>query len=339
MEHNAPNPGLIFDTVTAYQKAAALNSALDLSLFTAIAAGHTTPEAIAAQTQASVRGIRALCDYLTIHGFLNKTALPPTPAYSLTQDSAIFLDEKSPAYLGSIRLFLATGDIKESFNHLTDAVRNGRTALPGQGSVDFDDPVWQSFARDMMPLMMPPAQYIAQQVASLKPCRVLDVASSHGAFGISIARANPAASVMALDFPGVLPVTRENVASAGLNAQFSFLPGDIFTADLGGPYDVVLLTNLLHHFSVEKNITMLRRIHQSLAPKGRVMTLEFVPNEDRITPPSSAAFSLVMLSTTAEGDAYTFAEFDQMFRAAGFARSEIVDVPQSIEQLITTYTE
>ncbi|MEP7364597.1 MAG: methyltransferase [Acidobacteriota bacterium] len=339
MEPNAPNPALIFDTITAYQKAAALNSALELSLFTAIGAGFTTPEAIAAHTKASPRGVRTLCDYLTIHGFLNKTALPPSPAYSLTQDSALFLDEKSPAYVGSIRLFLSSGDIKEAFQNLTGAVRNGRTALPGQGSVDFDDPVWQDFARAMMPIAMPAAQFIAQQLGTLKPCRVLDIAASHGAFGIAIASANPAASVMALDFPGVLPVTRENVGAAGLNAQFSFLPGDVFDADLGGPYDVVLLTNLLHHFSPARNIEMLTRIRESLAPGGRVMTLEFVTNADRITPPPSAAFSLVMLASTAEGDAYTFAEFERMFQAAGFPRSEMADVPQSVQQLITSYTE
>ena len=337
METNTPNPGLIFDTILAYQKAAALTTALDLSLFTAIGAGHTTPEAIAAHTQADARGVRVLCDYLSVHGFLVKTAFPPEPAYALTQDSAVFLNEKSPAYMGSIRLFLHGGDIRESFNHLTDAVRAGRTALPGEGSVDFDDPIWQSFARAMMPMMMPAAQFIAQQVAGLNPCRVLDVATSHGAFGISIARANPAARITAMDFPGVLPVTREHVAAAGLNEQFSFLPGDVFTSDLGGPYDVVLLTNLLHHFSVERNIGMLRRIHEVLAPGGRVMTLEFVPNTDRISPPIPAGFSLVMLASTVEGDAYTFEEFARMFKAAGFPRNEIMDVPNSIQQLITSY--
>jgi 2-polyprenyl-3-methyl-5-hydroxy-6-metoxy-1,4-benzoquinol methylase len=337
MERQAPNPALIFETITAYQKAAALATALDLGLFTAIGAGYTSAEAIATHTQASVRGIRSLCDYLTVHGFLNKTALPPDPAYALTLDAAAFLDEKSPAYLGSIRLFLSSGDIKESFNKLTAAVRQGRTALAGQGSVDFDDPVWQDFARAMMPITVPSAQFLAQRVAQLRPCRVLDVAASHGSFGMAIARTNPAASVMALDFPGVLPVTRENVAAAGLNAQFSFLPGDIFQAELGGPYDIVLLANLLHHFSPERNTDMLRRIRAVLAPGGRVMTLEFVPNADRITPPASAAFSLVMLASTVEGDAYTFAEFERMFQAAGFPRNEIVDVPQSMQQLITSY--
>jgi 2-polyprenyl-3-methyl-5-hydroxy-6-metoxy-1,4-benzoquinol methylase len=131
-------------------------------------------------------------------------------------------------------------------------------------------------------------------------------------------------------------VTRENVAAAGLNAQFAFLPGDVFEAEVGGPYDVVLLTNLLHHFSAERNIMMLRRIRESLAPGGCVMTLEFVPNADRITPPPSAAFSLVMLASTVEGDAYTFAEFERMFQAAGFGSNAVEDVPHSVQQLITS---
>lgn len=337
MPANEPNPGLFFDTLSGYQRAYVLNAALDIGLFTAIADGFTTPEAIATHTHSSPRGVRILCDHLTVQGFLSKTALPPHPAYALTHDSAVFLNEHSPAYVGAVRLFFLNDELTSGFRNATKAVRAGRTALTGQGTIDFDDPVWQEFARAMMPMMMPAAVHMAQQLAALNPCRVLDVAASHGAFGISIVRANPAAHVTALDFPGVLPVTREHVAVAGLNANFSFIEGDAFEVDLEGPYDVILLPNLLHHFSPARNIALLKRLLPVLAPGGRVMTLEFVPNEDRITPPVSASFAMVMLASTAEGDAYTFAEFQEMFRAAGFARNEIVDVPHSMEQLITSW--
>ena len=54
---------------------------------------------------------------------------------------------------------------------------------------------------------------------------------------------------------------------------------------------------------------------------GRAVTLEFVPNEDRISPPDAAGFSLMMLAATPSGDAYTFSELDRMLRNAGFSRS------------------
>jgi hypothetical protein len=89
----------------------------------------------------------------------------------------------------------------------------------------------------------------------------------------------------------------------------------------------VLLTNFLHHFDVPTNEKLLRKVHAALGEGGRAVTLEFVPNDDRISPPGVAGFSLVMLAGTPAGDAYTFAEFDQMFKNAGFSKNEIREIP------------
>ena len=67
------------------------------------------------------------------------------------------------------------------------------------------------------------------------------------------------------------------------------------------------------------------------------MTLEFIPNPDRVSPPQAAAFSLMMLGTTPTGDAYTFSELETMFRNAGFARNEMHELPPSIERVIVSY--
>ena len=64
------------------------------------------------------------------------------------------------------------------------------------------------------------------------------------------------------------------------------------------------------------------------------MTLEFVPNEDRITPPEAASFAVMMLGSTPAGDAYTFSELEQMMTAAGFGKSEIHALPPSIQQVV-----
>ena len=66
------------------------------------------------------------------------------------------------------------------------------------------------------------------------------------------------------------------------------------------------------------------------------MTLEFVPNDDRVSPPMVAEFSLIMLATTPEGDAYTLKEYEQIFRAAGFARTEQQTLPGSMEQVLVS---
>ncbi len=106
--------------------------------------------------------------------------------------------------------------------------------------------------------------------------------------------------------------------------------------DYGEGYDVVLLTNFLHHFDPPTNEKLLRKVHAALADGGRAVTLEFVPNDDRVSPLGVAGFSLVMLAGTPSGDAYTFAEFDRMFKNAGFSKSEIHELPQVVQQLIVS---
>ena len=98
----------------------------------------------------------------------------------------------------------------------------------------------------------------------------------------------------------------------------------------------MLITNFLHHFDASTNELLLRKVYAALGAEGRAVTLEFVPNEDRVSPPITAAFSMTMLGTTPSGDAYTFAEFDQMFGSAGFARSEMFTLPMP-EQVIVSY--
>ena len=105
---------------------------------------------------------------------------------------------------------------------------------------------------------------------------------------------------------------------SGLESRYHTIAGDAFQQDLGSGYDLVLLTNFLHHFSVPTCEALLRKVHRALAPGGRVITLEFIPHDDRVTPPPVAEFNLIMLATTPEGTPATFREYEQMFAAAGF---------------------
>src|SRR5258706_112386 len=113
----APSPALLFDTINAYQKTAAIKAAIELDVFTAMADAPVTVEIIATHCDASPRGIRILCDYLAVLGFLTKSG----DQYALTPDSAVFLNPKSPAYLGGTLEFLLSSEIKDAFDHFTDA--------------------------------------------------------------------------------------------------------------------------------------------------------------------------------------------------------------------------
>jgi hypothetical protein len=91
----------------------------------------------------------------------------------------------------------------------------------------------------------------------------------------------------------------------------------------------VLLTNFLHHFDPPTNVSLLKKVRGALKPGGRAATLEFVPNEDRVSPPMPAAFSMIMLTTTAAGDAYTLKELTAMYDEAGFREVTPHPIPMS----------
>jgi 2-polyprenyl-3-methyl-5-hydroxy-6-metoxy-1,4-benzoquinol methylase len=300
-----------------------------------MAHGPRTAAELARACQAAPRGIGILADYLTILGFL----LKHDDRYELTPDARIFLVKESPAYLGGAIGFMLSPELKRCFEELTAAVRKGGTAISEHGTVSHDNPIWVNFARAMAPLMAMPAQLLAALIGgpSDRPLKVLDVAAGHGLFGITIAQHYRQAQITALDWPNVLAVASENAQRAGVADRHCLLPGSAFDVAWGGPYDIVLLTNFLHHFDVPTCEQLAGKAFAALAPKGRALTLEFIPNADRISPPGTATFALVMLATTAHGNAYTFEEFESMFAHAGFARSEFHPLPPTTQQAVVSH--
>jgi 2-polyprenyl-3-methyl-5-hydroxy-6-metoxy-1,4-benzoquinol methylase len=329
---SAPAPTLFFETMNAYQRTSALKGAIQLDVFTAIGEGKTTVNAIAARCQTSERGMRILCDYLVIIGFLTKDGT----VYALTPESAMFLDRRSPAYLGSAERFLGSPTLVDAYKDMAAMVRKGGEIMSEHGTMDPEHPVWVEFARSMAPMMAMPAESIAKLIGAPAGTtwKVLDIAAGHGLFGIAIARHNPNAAIVAIDWAQVLEVARENAARAGVASRYQTLPGSAFDLEFGGGYDIVLLTNFLHHFDTATCETLLRKVCAALKPGGRAVTFEFVPNEDRVSPPAAASFSMMMLGTTESGDAYTFSEFDRMFRSTGFSHSELHPIPPVVGQVI-----
>ena len=282
-----PSPELFFANASAYQQTAALRAAIELEIFTAIGDGAGTVPAIAAQCKASERGTRILCDYLTIMGFLIKT----DGTYRLTPDSTVFLSKRSPAYLGGTLEFLAASDVVRHFDDLASTVRRGAIEKSDSTVAD-ENPVWQKFARAMMPMMMMPAQAMADILgaAGAGPIKVLDIAAGHGIFGIVIAQRNPQAEVVAVDWAGVLTVAAENAAKMGVAARHKNLPGDAFKVDFGAGYDVALMTNFLHashrhlHGAADE-------VAAALKPGGRIAILGSC-RTTIASPPGPASFAI-----------------------------------------------
>jgi SAM-dependent methyltransferase len=317
------------EMLNGFQVSAMLKAAIDLGLFTAIAAGAGSVAALAARCQASAHGIETLCNSLTVLGLLEKS----DGAYRLEPEASAFLDERSPGYMGGMARFLVAPEMLRNWSDVAGVVRRGGPV--GLANVAPEAPIWVEFAKGMGSF----AAFTAARMAALivkggKPAKVLDIAAGHGLFGIEIAKAAPDANIVAQDWPQVLEVARANAAAAGVLDRWSGLPGSAFDVALGGGYDAVLLTNFLHHFDVQTCVGMLRRSFDALAPGGRVATLEFVTNEDGVSPPAAAMFSMAMLVSTPKGKVYRYSELEAMHSAAGFGDCELIELPPTPQRLV-----
>lgn len=328
------SPDLIFETITAYQSSFALAACIRLELFTKIRTEGSTAAEIASACGTTEKGARVLADAMTVRGFLKKQ----NDTYKLTDVAEKFLRKGSETYLGGTVEFMLNPKLMEGFRRIDEAAVRGGTVIPDEGTLAAEDPVWIDFARGMMPMMVPAAMAIADLLEwdTDKPIKVLDIAASHGVFGLMIGRKYPNAEIYGLDWKNVLPVAVENAERFGMSDRYHTIEGSAFEVDFGVGYDVVLLTNFLHHFNPETNTELIKKIGESLNPGGKIITLEFVPNDDRISPQREALFSSVMLASTPEGDAYTFSEFEKMFTDAGFDNNRHIPLPPTPQHLIVS---
>lgn len=329
------SPAVIFEALHRYQQSMALKGAIDLELFTHIARGAVTAGEIAKRCQANERGVRILCDFLTVMGFLHKS----DGVYSLSRESSVFLDKQSPAYMGTVTGFLCHPRNVGRFQDVAELVRNGGPA-DGAGHMSPDNDIWVEFATSMVPMVILAAQGVAKAVADPgRSIKVLDIAAGHGMFGISIARSNPAAEIVAADWKNVLKVATTNATRAGVLGRFHTIAGNVLEVNLGTGYDLVVISNFLHCLDAAANLRLLKKVHAALKPGGQVATVEFLPNEDRVSPPLAASFALNMLGGTKGGDVYPLRELDQMFRAVGLGDSRVLPLDPTPLSLILTGRE
>ncbi|MBV9568094.1 MAG: class I SAM-dependent methyltransferase [Hyphomicrobiales bacterium] len=239
--------------------------------------------------------------------------------------------------MGSVIDFLAAPEMISLWldGDPAEFVRNGGST--GLANIASDHPLWVKFAEAMVPFIRPVAAALAEKVAALPtPARrVLDIAAGHGMFGISVAQAVPQAEITAIDWKPVLAVAKNNAEAAGIADRYRALPGSAFELEWGEGFDLVLLTNFLHHFDQKTCVGLLEKSRKSLGPNGQVFAVEFVPNEDRVSPPFPAMFAFMMLGSTPHGDAYTARELEEMGRQAGFKKISVEPVPPTPQSFVT----
>lgn len=310
-----------------------LGAAVELDLFTHIAAGKTGAQQIAAAANASEQATRRLLDALCGLGYLKKTG----HSYRLTRSAAEHLVRGKPLYMGDAAMIGKM--LMGAWSMLAEVVRNGRP-FQNQGSVDER----QAFFAKLVPAIFPSSFLAASAAVKRLPAaarrkirRILDVGAGAAAWSIPFAKAIKGARVTVADYPAVTQVTREYVERWGVADRYDYLEGDFRETDFGtGGFDLAILGHILHGEGPDWSKRLLKRTCDALAGGGMLLIGEFVPNDERSAPALPLLFGLNMLINTPAGDVFTMREYRAWLTEAGFKRVTTIAAPHVSPLILAT---
>ena len=292
-----------------------LIAAVELDVFTKIAAGRRTVSALSKACKASPRGLQAILNELTAEKFLRKSG----SKYLLGPEADCFLVRGRPDYLGEyvVRMKFSWQEWKD----LAGVVRRGRP----RHAVNREATGARFFPK-LAEVLFPGNFLIARDVATkLLPgrrrqgWRILDVGCGAAPWSIAFALRDPTTRVSALDLPEVLKVTKRFAARHGVGKQYEYLPGTLQKRDFGRDrYNLILLGHILHSVGARGNRVLIRRCRRALKKGGQLLVIEINPNARRDGPVFPLIFAVNMLMFTDEGDAFPFEEIRSWCREAGF---------------------
>jgi ubiquinone/menaquinone biosynthesis C-methylase UbiE len=311
-----------------------LEAAIRHRIFDVLDNGPKTISELQKETGASERGLAAIMNALVGLNFLSKDQ---QDRFSLTPESATFLVSTKPGFQGGLIRHCSQHLIPKWLN-LNEIVGTGRPVeavnQQEQGS-DF----FQEFVNDIFPMSYPAAQTLARHLdlkSARQPVRVLDLAAGSGVWGIALAQSSDQVRVTAVDWSGVIPVTRKTVSGFGLADRFSFIEGDLLQVDFGSDYTVATLGHILHSEGRERSKALLAKTFHALAPGGIIAIAEFLVNPDRRGPVNGLFFAVNMLVNTDTGDTYSFEEIGEWLREAGFVNARTIESPGPSPLILAT---
>jgi 2-polyprenyl-3-methyl-5-hydroxy-6-metoxy-1,4-benzoquinol methylase len=298
----------------AFRESRLLLSAIELKVFSVLDKHMMTSEEVAkkinANSKATDRLMNALCGFELLKKVKGK--------FYNSDLSAKYLVEGKPEFMGNL---YHTNNLWNSWSNLTDSVVKGASVGGDQNKQEKNDWV-ESFISAMHYRGVHQGKILSMMIDLANIKSILDVGGGSAAFSMEIVKKNSAITATILDLPHVIPLTKKYVDEAGLINNFGFIEGNYLTKDFSGPYDLILLSAIVHINSYEQNKMLIKKCADSLNKNGMIIINDFVMNEDRTQPAYGALFSLNMLVGTECGDTYTEGEMREWFESAGLTKIE-----------------
>src|SRR3989441_3905856 len=318
-----PTPDRILDLGTGFWGSKTLLSAVELGLFSELAAGPLERETLRERFGLHPRSARDFFDALVALGVLERR----DSVYANTPETDLFLDRAKPTYVGGL-LEMLNARLYGFWGSLSEALRTGQPQNEAKKGEDFfallysDAARLRQFLQAMTGVSLGAARAIAQKFPWKDYRTFADVGAAQGAVAVQVALAHPALTGSGFDLPVVRPVFEQYVASFGLSDRLRFQPGDFF-ADPLPEADVLIMGHILHDWDLEQKRLLLRKAHEALPRGGALIVYEAIIDDERRANAFGLLMSLNMLIETAGGFDFTGADCAAWMREVGFRKAYV----------------
>ncbi|MHC4427295.1 MAG: methyltransferase [Planctomycetota bacterium] len=318
----ANQPSLDLDTIRAIVdvvghsvaawRAQVLGVAVRLGLFEAVAEGGKTVDELCEQLKCPPRSLERLLIAAHACKLLDREG----DRYIPSECTAKTLVPGRPGYVGNwIRLM---HQWSRAWGDLEQAVRTGKNVERPELHLGEN----AEYTRDFILGMHDYAHYRGTDVLKfldLTGCKkLIDVGGGPGTYSIMFCQQYPELAATIFDLPEVLEIAKENVEEASLSDRVRMQPGNYYTDELGGEYDVAFLSDMLHQESAETGKMIVEKSYRALASGGRIVIQAMFLDDDDSGPEWPALHNLLMLLIYEGGKAYSMAETIPWLEQAGF---------------------
>ncbi|HEX4186391.1 MAG TPA: methyltransferase [Solirubrobacteraceae bacterium] len=284
-----------------------------VGVFASLLRAPATAGRLAEELGLQVTGTRLLCENLAALGLLEQDG----HTFSMPKRTRKWLDPESPTYIGTYVEHTVT--YWDWYGNLERIVREGGSFEIHREPAE-DEEYWRVYITGQFELARLSAGEVAKAVRlASKPTALLDVAGGHGWFAAELCRRHPTLTATVLDLPGSARIGRAIIERAGMSERVRHNEGDMFNAELGGPYDGALVFDIIHHLSGEQVVRLLERVRGALKPGGTVAILDMFRSDARPQRASAAAVGL-LFHLTSGADLHSPTELAGYLSEAGFER-------------------
>ncbi len=316
MSAGAWNPGKLLKVSGSYWEAIALHTGVSMGVFDLLGGNPLTPRAVAGKTGSDERGVGLLLDALAAMELLEKSG----DRFTNTRAADEFLVNGSPSYIGD--MIKHHSHLVAPWSRLADAVKTGGPVREETWSEE----ALESFLMGMENQARRTAAAVMDTIELDGRRRLLDLGGGPGTFAINFCLANEGMKASVFDLPSTRPFAVRSIKKAGLENRVSFMAGDCLTDDIGGPYDAVWLSHLIHGMGPEESRVVIGKAASALEPGGLIAVHDFFLNDTFDGPLFPALFSLNMLVNTEKGRSYSEKEVREMLAEAGVRDIERPDL-------------